>query len=143
MRIITLSLIALLGLSSLANAQNLALVLSNGYYDNGTDVANISRKHQQMVNALENRGYEVIEGKDLNRLETRQRIGDFAGKIAGADTVIAVLNGHVAHFGEVSWLLPADMNASSATGMAFRGINIGFIALPKDGLVIDDQRKYD
>lgn len=128
MRILTLSLIALLGFSGLASAQNLALVLSNGYYDNGTDVANISRKHQQMVNALENQGYEVIEGKDLNRLETRQRIGDFADKIAGADTVIAVLNGHVAHFGEISWLLPADMNASSATGLAFRGADISFVA---------------
>ena len=122
------TLVALLGLSGLASAQNLALVLSNGNYDNGTDVPNISRKHQQMVNALENQGYEVIEGKDLNRLETRQRVGDFADKIARADTVIAVLNGHVAHFGEVSWLLPADMNASSATGVAFRGLDVSFVA---------------
>lgn len=53
MRIIVFSLIALLGLSGLARAQNLALVLSNGYYDNGTDVPTISRKHQQLVNALE------------------------------------------------------------------------------------------
>ncbi len=128
MRIIFVTLMALLGLSGLASAQNLALVLSNGYYDNGTDVPNISRKHQQMVNALESQGYEVIEGKDLNRLETRQRIGDFADKIARADTVIAVLNGHVAHVGEVSWLLPADTNVSSATGMAFRGVDISFIA---------------
>jgi len=102
MRIIILSLVTLLGLSGMASAQNLALVLSNGYYDNGTDVANISRKHQQLVNALENQGYEVVGGKDLNRLETRQQIGAFADKIAQADTVIAVLNGHVAHFGEVS-----------------------------------------
>lgn len=128
MRIIFVTLIALLGFSSLASAQNLALVLSNGYYDNGTDVRNISQKHQQMVNALQSRGYEVIEGKDLNRLETRQRIGEFADKIAGADTVIAVLNGHITHFGETSWLLPADTNVSSATGLAFRGINISFIS---------------
>lgn len=128
MRIIVFSLVALLSLSGLANAQNLALVLSNGYYDNGTDVANISRKHQQLVNALESQGYEVIEGKDLNRLEIRQRIGAFADKIARADTVVAVLNGHVAHFGEVSWLLPADTNVSSATGLAFRGADISFIA---------------
>ena len=128
MRIIILSLVTLLGLSGLASAQNLALVLSNGYYDNGTDVANISRKHQQLVNALENQGYEVVGGKDLNRLETRQQIGAFADKIAQADTVIAVLNGHVAHFGEVSWLLPADMNVSSVTGVAFRGADISFIA---------------
>ena len=123
MRIMTLSLVVLLGLTGLASARNLALVLSNGYYEHGTDVANISRKHQQLVNALENQGYEVIGGKDLNRLETRQQIGVFADKIAQADTVIAVLNGHVAHFGEVSWLLPADMNVSSATGFGpFAGL---------------------
>jgi len=122
------TLVAILSLTGLASAQNLALVLSNGYYDNGTNVPNISRKHQQLVNALESQGYEVIEGKDLNRLEIRQRIGDFADRIARADTVIAVLNGHVAHFGEASWLMPADMNANSATGVAFRGINVSFIA---------------
>jgi len=124
----TLTLVALLSLSGLARAQNLALVLSNGYYDNGTDVANISSKHQQLVNALENQGYEVVGGKDLNRLETRQQIAAFADNIAQADTIIAVLNGHVAHFGEVSWLLPSDMDVSSATGLAFRGADISFIA---------------
>ncbi len=127
MRIFVATLIAVLGLTGVARAQNLALVLSNGYYDSGTDVPNISQKHQQMVNALEGRGYEVIGGKDLNRLDTRQRIGDFADKIARADTVIAVLNGHIAHFGETSWLLPADTSVRSATGLAFRGVSIGFI----------------
>ena len=128
MRIIIVSLVALLGLSGFASAQNLALVLSNGYYENGRNVAGVSQKHQQMVSVLESYGYEVVGGNDLNRLETRQQIGAFADKIAQADTVIAVLNGHVAHFGEVSWLLPADMNASSATGVAFRGTDISFVA---------------
>ncbi len=127
MRIMIAALIALLGLTGLASAQNLALVLSNGYYENGTNVPNISRAHQQLVSAFESQGYEVIGGKDLNRLETRRRIGEFADKIAQADTVVAVLNGHITHFGESSWLLPADANVNSATGVAFRGVNIGFI----------------
>ena len=128
MRIMIATLVALLSLSGLASAQNLALVFSNGYYDNGTDVPTISRKHQQLVNALESQGYEVIEGNDLNRVESRQRIGEFANKIARADTVVAVLSGHVAHFGEASWLLPSDTHVSSATGLAFRAIDISFIA---------------
>ncbi len=128
MRIIIAAAFALLGFTSLAQAQNLALVLSNGNYDNGADVRLIARKHQQMVNALEGRGYEVIGGKDLNRLETRTRITDFADRIARADTVIAVINGHIAHFGESSWLLTADTNVNSATGLAFRGVDISFIA---------------
>ena len=128
MRIMIATLVALLSLTGLASAQNLALVLSNGYYDNGTDVANISRRHQQLVRALEGQGYEVIGGQDLNRRETRQRIGDFADRITSADTVIAVLNGHVAHFGETSWLLPSDTDVSSATGLAFRAVDVSFIA---------------
>lgn len=121
------TLVALLSLTGLASAQNLALVLSNGYYDRGTDVAGISRRHQQLVNALEEQGYVVIEGKDLNRAESRQRIRDFADRIPRADTVVTVLNGHVAHFGETSWLLPSDTNVGSATGLSFRAIDIGFV----------------
>ncbi len=128
MRIVIVTLVAMLGFTGLASAQNLALVLSNGYYDNGTDVPLISQKHRQMVNALESVGYEVIGGQDLNRLEIRQNITEFADKIARADTVIAVINGHIAHFGETSWLLPSDTNVSSATGLAFRGVDISFIA---------------
>lgn len=128
MRKLVLTLILFMGLGGAARAENLALVLSNGFYDRGTDVADISQRHRHLVQALEARGYDVVEGKDLNRLESRERIGAFASKIAGADTVIAVLNGHIVHFGTTSWLLPADMNANSATGVAFRGINIGFIA---------------
>lgn len=128
MRIIIVAIAALMSLSGLANAQNLALVLSNGYYENGTDVPTISRKHQQLVNALEGQGYEVIGGNDLNRAQIRQRVGEFANGIERADTAIAVINGHIAHFGALSWLMPADINVNSATGLSARGISIGFIA---------------
>lgn len=127
MRIIIVAFAALMSLSGLANAQNLALVLSNGYYDNGADVPTISRKHQQLVNALEGQGYEVIGGSDLNRAQIRQRIGEFANKIERSETVIAVINGHIAHFGDESWLMPADINVNSVTGLSSRGIGIRFI----------------
>ena len=127
MRIMIATLVALLSLTGLASAQNLALVLSNGYYDRGTNVPDISRRHQQLVNTLESQGYVVIEGQDLNRRETHQRIADFADRIARADAVIAVLSGHVAHFGETTWLLPSDTDANSATGLAFGAVDIGFI----------------
>ena len=127
MRIILVTFIAVLSLTGFASAQNLALVLSNGNYENGRDVNNITRRHQQLVNAFTGQNYEVIEGADLNRLQSRQRISTFAEKVARAETVVVVLNGHITHFGEQSWLMPVDIGANSATDVAFRGIDLDFI----------------
>ena len=121
--------VALLGLGGIAaQAQNLALVLSNGYYEHGADIANISRRHGQLVQAFETQGYEVIEGKDLDRLEIRQALNQFESKLAAADIAVISLQGHVAHFGERSWLLPTDIDSASPTGVEFRAVSLDFFA---------------
>ncbi len=121
--------LALLGVGTLAaRAQNVALVLSNGYYDNGIDVPDISRRHQQLVTAFQRQGYEVIEGNDLNRLQIRQKLTQFAAQVAGADIAVVALQGHIARFGDSAWLLPADIDANTATGLAFRGVSLDFFA---------------
>lgn len=128
MRIIIISVLAVLSFGSLASAQNLALVLSNGNYEHGSDERNISNRHQQVVNALVNQNYEVIEGKDLNRLQIRNQIVAFAEKLARADIAVVVLNGHITHVGAQTWFMPSDIDANSATGVAFRGVDLDFIA---------------
>lgn len=129
MRKLVIMVAAFMGLSGLsAQAQNLALVLSNGYYENGADVANISRRHRQLVSAFEGQGYEVIQGVDSNRLEMRQALNQFESKLADADVAVISLQGHVAHFGQRSWYLPADIDANSATGVEFRAVSLDFFA---------------
>lgn len=128
MRIIIVSLLAVLSFAGIASAQNLALVLSNGNYENGRDVNTISSRHRQMVVALEAQNYEVLGGRDLNRLEIRRQINTFAEKIARAQVVVVVLNGHITHFGAQSWLLASDIDANTATAVAFRGVDLDFIA---------------
>ncbi len=120
------ALLAFVGLG--ASAQNVALVLSNGNYENAVDVDNISRRHQQLVRAFQAQGYEVIEGQDLTRLETRRTISAFADALEGAEIAVISLQGHVVHFGETSWFLPADINANSVTGVEFRAVSLDFFA---------------
>ena len=129
MRNLTLLVAVFLGWSGMtAYAQNLALVVSNGYYEHGADVANISRRHHQLVTAFEAQGYEVIQGVDLNRLEIRQALNQFESKLAAAETAVISLQGHIAHFGQKSWFLPTDIDASSPTGVEFRAVSLDFVA---------------
>ncbi len=121
-------MLAFLGVVGGAQAENLALVISNGYYDRATDAPEISRRHDRQVAAFEQQGYRVYEGKNLNRLETRQLIETFANQLRVADVAVISLQGHFAHYGEKSWLLPADIDVNSATGLAFRGIDLDFLA---------------
>jgi len=123
---LTFALIALGGMA--AQAQSVALVLSNGYYENARDEAGISRNHQQLVAAFEAQGYDVVEGRDLDRLEIRQRLNLFSDKLDGAEIAVVSLQGHVAHFGARSWFLPSNIDANTVTNTAFRSVSLGFIA---------------
>ena len=109
-------------------AQNLALVLSNGSYENATNVTAISRQHRSIVAAFESQGYEVLEGSNLNRLQIRQLTNEFASKLERADIAVISLQGHVAHFGERSWFLPVDLTANSITDVEFRAASLDFFA---------------
>lgn len=129
MRILTLLTAVLFSMNGLAaSAQSLALVLSNGNYEHGADIANISRHHQQLVNVFRAQGYDVVEGKDLNRLEIRQALNRFESKLEAAETVVISLQGHLVHYGESSWFIPTDMDAASATGVEFRAVSMDFFA---------------
>ena len=128
MRIITF-IVAIMSLGAMgAQAQNVALVLSNGYYEDGGDAPNISRRHQSIVSAFEAQGYEVIEGKDQNRVEMRQLLNRFESKVATADIAVVSLQGHMVNLGEKTWLLPTDIDVASATGVEFRAVSLGFFA---------------
>lgn len=128
MRILTF-ILAFLSLGAMAvQAQNVALVISNGYYEDGADAPSISRRHQQLVSAFQAQGYEVIEGKDQNRVEIRQLLNHFETKIATADIAVISLQGHMVNFGEKTWLLPTDVDVASATGVEFRAVSLGFFA---------------
>ena len=113
---------------TVALAQNLALVLSNGSYENGADVAAITRQHRAVVAAFEAQGYEVLEGSNLTRLQTRQITSEFVEKLDSADIAVVSLQGHVAHMGERSWLLPVDISASSITDVEYRAVSLDFYA---------------
>jgi peptidoglycan hydrolase-like protein with peptidoglycan-binding domain len=120
-------LLACIGMAGWAQAENLALVISNGYYDRVSDAPEVSRRHAREVATFEQQGYRVFEGQNLNRLDTRQLIDRFASQLRVADVVVISLQGHFAHYGEKSWLLPTDIDVNSATGLAFRGVDLDFL----------------
>ena len=101
------------------SAADLALIISNGDYENLRDEGRISRKHDGLVAAFKAEGFEVIEGTDLTRLEM-QALAKRADSISEAvDNFVIVLSGNIVNDGKQTWVLPVDTSGDSMLEAAF------------------------
>ncbi len=113
---LTLSMAAMAGGVS---AADLALIISNGDYDNLRDEGRISRKHASLVEAFRANGFEVIEGVNLTRLDMLGLMKR-AGSISGAvDNLVIVLSGNIVNDGQQTWILPVDIAGDTMIDAAF------------------------
>ena len=111
-----------LALSTMAggvSATELAVIISNGSYDNLQGERRISRAHRNLVSAFKAQGYEVIEGVDLTRLEMQtliQRVESAIPELAG---IVVLCSTNTVTDGSQTWILPSDIDGDSAIEAAF------------------------
>ncbi|PCJ75730.1 MAG: hypothetical protein COA53_04505 [Rhodobacteraceae bacterium] len=113
---LTLSMAAMAGGVS---AADLALIISNGDYDNLSDQRKISRKHAGLVQAFKDQGFEVIEGSDLTRLQMLALTKRASSISEAVDNFVIVLSGNIVNDGQQTWVLPVDMAGGSLLDAAF------------------------
>jgi hypothetical protein len=84
-RLVPLGLASLASLALMApgaaTAADVALVIGNYDYREAPDALSARADARAVAEALEERGYEVTSGTDLDRREMRQRIAEFAGRV--------------------------------------------------------------
>jgi len=113
---LTLSMTAMAGGVS---AADLALIISNGDYDNLSEERKISRKHGDLVEAFKEQGFEVIEGADLTRLEMLA-LAKRANSINEAvENFVILLSGNIVNDGQQTWVLPVDTAGDTLLEAAF------------------------
>ena len=113
---LTLSMAAMAGGVS---AADLALIISNGDYDNLSEQRKISRKHDDLVEAFKEQGFEVIEGADLTRLEMLA-LAKRADSISEAvENFVILLSGNIVNDGQQTWVLPVDTAGDTLLEAAF------------------------
>ena len=122
------ALIAGLISTSSAWAENIALVISNGTYQYGSNERSIDRAHSGLVEAYEARGYRVFGGNNLNRNAMARLVESFEAELDDAELAIVHLAGHTAALGDHGWFLPTDINPGSAADFEFGAVSLDLFA---------------
>ena len=112
-------ILSLTVMAGVAKAADLALIISNGDYDNLSDERKVTREHQNLVAAFKTQGYQVIDGLNLSRREMQalvQRADDITNSVA---SLVVVASANIVTDNRQTWVLPTDVDGDSAIEAGF------------------------
>ncbi len=117
----TLTIAALMAVSSPVWAGDVALLIANENYDNGRDIR-AAEDLLDAIPALEAAGFEVIEGEDVTAAELRALVGEAQGKADGSGRVIVAVSGHFAGTAIGSWVFGTDADRPDLLSAGAQGV---------------------
>ena len=114
--------------SHAAFAENrVALVIGQSNYRAVVPLPNPANDARAMSQLLGNAGFEVTDAADLSQNELREKVGDFAAKVAakGPDTVALVFYaGHGLQIDGENFLVPVDVDPKRETDIPLQAIRL-------------------
>jgi hypothetical protein len=112
----------------IAHAENrLALVIGQSAYRAVTPLPNPANDAKAMTQLLGDAGFEVLAAPDLSQNELRQKVGEFAARIAakGADTVALVFYaGHGMQIDGENFLVPVDIDPKREADIPLQAVRL-------------------
>lgn len=97
--------------------KRVALVIGNGGYQFSPRLENPGNDAQDISSTLRALGFEVVEGRDLDRRGMDDAIRQFARKLDGAGLAILFYSGHGVQVGEKNYLIPIDARIERAADL--------------------------
>jgi tetratricopeptide (TPR) repeat protein len=97
--------------------KRVALVIGNSSYQFSSKLANPGNDAQDISKTLRALGFEVVEGRDLDRRGMDDAIRQFARKLDGAGLAILFYSGHGVQVGERNYLIPIDAKIERAADL--------------------------
>jgi hypothetical protein len=124
-----MSVLALLVSCSLAEAQpkRVALVIGNSAYKHAAALDNPKNDAEDISTALKSLGFQVVEGRDLDKAAFDRKIRDFAVALSGAQVGVLFYAGHGMQVTGQNYLVPVDAQLSSASALDFEMIRLDLI----------------
>jgi hypothetical protein len=126
-------LILLLALAAIATSgearaeKRIALVIGNGAYQNTAPLNNPSNDAGDISAVLQRLGFDVTEGRDLDKRAMERLIRQFGVKLAGADVALFFYAGHGLQVGGQNYLVPTDAKLASEGDIDFEGLALSLV----------------
>jgi peptidoglycan hydrolase-like protein with peptidoglycan-binding domain len=130
-RFIALGFACVLGLAMFfpgtALAADIALVIGNHDYRKAPSAKSAEIDAREVAAALEDGGYDVTLGIDLDRRAMRRALSRFARKIGDADRVVIYFSGHALRSDGITYLAPVDQRNASLVQVMMDGVPLDLV----------------
>ncbi len=90
-----------------------ALVIGNDSYRQVTKLINAREDARAIAASLQQVGYQVTLGLDLNEKDMKAALRTFKGQVEGGDEVLVYFAGHGVQLGAANYLLPVDISSEN------------------------------
>ena len=107
--------------------KRVALVIGNAAYQNTAPLNNPSNDAADMAAALQRLGFDVVEGRDLDKRAMERLIRQFGIKLAGADVALFFYAGHGLQVGGQNYLVPTDARLASEGDVDFESLPLDLV----------------
>jgi Caspase domain len=125
--ILLCALVALWGPSAAYAEKRVALVIGNSAYQNTSELRNPSNDASDMVAALTRLGFQVTDGRDLDKRAMERTIRQFGLALNGADIALFFYAGHGIQVGGQNHLIPIDARLASEGDVDFETLPLALV----------------
>jgi tetratricopeptide (TPR) repeat protein len=105
--------------------RRVALVIGNGKYQFAAPLANPPNDAADIAKALRKLGFDVVEGRDLDRSGMDNAIRQFGRKLDGAEIALFFYAGHGLQVNGKNYLVPVDAKLERPGDLALDAVDIG------------------
>jgi tetratricopeptide (TPR) repeat protein len=112
-----------------AQRARVALVIGNADYKHGGKLANPVNDASDFASVLHKLGFDVIEGRDLDKRGMEAKIGEFARKLDKASIGLFFYSGHGMQVDGDNWLIPIDARIVSTGAPSERAANVKAVTI--------------
>jgi uncharacterized caspase-like protein len=125
--VLTVAAAALLHPAAAAAQKRVALVVGNSAYAHATPLANPVNDAGDIGAALNEAGFEVILGLDLDKRGFDLKVRDFSRALAAADTGVLFYAGHGLQVAGRNHLIPIDAQLLSERDLDFEAVSLDLV----------------
>jgi Caspase domain len=125
--LLTLCVLAFGAVPAAQAEKRIALVIGNSAYQNTTELKNPRSDALDMAAALRRLGFDVLDGRDLDKRSMERLIRQFGVKLSGADLAFFFYGGHGVAINGQNYLVPTDARLGSEGDADFEALPLSLV----------------